>query len=302
MLGYGAANACLRRLADLKCDPLWAIFNKELVSVLIVGPWLAVRAWRGLPSLPTGRPLLILILVGLATELLGNTGMQWAYGVAGLAVMVPANMGFLLVASALLGWLLLRERVAPRSLGAIAVLIVSLAMLTQGAEGFSRSIAGPGPPAAALLVPAAIGVACGAGVIYALLTIAIRHCVTGTIRLSAVVVLITGMGVLCLGPLSLLRLGLPALLHTPGEQFFWMFTAGLCNLVAFFALIRGLQLMTVLHVNLVNAGQVALAVLSGIWLFHENPGPWLIAGVSLTIAGVFLIGRTPDHEPLDPHL
>ena len=39
-------------------------------------------------------------LVGLATQLGGNAPMQWAYGVAGVAVMVPALFAFMLTAAA----------------------------------------------------------------------------------------------------------------------------------------------------------------------------------------------------------
>jgi drug/metabolite transporter, DME family len=302
VLGYSAANICMCRLARLGCDPTWAIFNKELVSVLVVGPWLLYLAMRGQPSLPKGRPLLILILVGLATELGGNAGMQWALGVAGLAVMIPANMAFLLVAAAILGRLFLREPVAPRTMAAIGMLMVALALLGLGAAQANPASAGPDKiitsPA---LVALAIFIALVAGIIFALLSIAIRHCVTGTTRLSAVVLLITGMGVLSLGPISVYRAGLPRLWQTPPEQFLWMFTAGVCNLIAFVALVRGLQLTTVVHVNMLNAGQVALAAIAGVLLFHETPNPALILGVCLTIGGIFAFGR-PTDEVVDQHI
>ena len=120
--------------------------------------------------------------------------------------------------------------------------------------------------------------------------------------MSAVVVLITGVGVLVLGPLSVYRMGTAALLATPPMFFVWTTVAGVCNLVAFVALIRGLQLTTVVHVNMLNAAQVALAAVAGIFLFHETPDPWLILGVALTITGIVLIGRPTDREAMDPHV
>ena len=62
---------------------------------------------------PRGRPLAILIAAGLATELIGNIGVQWGYKIVGLAVMVPAYTGFLLVATTLFGGILLGEHVLP---------------------------------------------------------------------------------------------------------------------------------------------------------------------------------------------
>jgi drug/metabolite transporter (DMT)-like permease len=39
-LAYTAADICLRQLSRLGSDPVWTVCNKELVTVLIVGPWL----------------------------------------------------------------------------------------------------------------------------------------------------------------------------------------------------------------------------------------------------------------------
>ena len=270
-----------------------------MVSVIVVGPWLLVQSLRGARVLPAPRPLVLLILVGLATELGGNAGVQWAYGVAGLAVMIPAIFAFLLTASAVLGWLLLGERVSFRSMAAIGLLLVSLGLLGLGAQDASRSIASPAAIAAGpAAVTLSLAVAAIAGVIYALLSITIRHCVTGTTRLGAVVVIITGMGVVSLGPLSVIQLGVPHLMQTPWEHFAWMIAAGVCNLIAFLALIRGLQLTTVVHVNMLNAAQVALAAVAGITLFHEPAPPALLLGVAWTIGGIFLIGRNAG-EPAE---
>jgi drug/metabolite transporter, DME family len=296
-LGYTAANICLRRLDVLHCDPAWAICNKELVSVLVVGPWLAVQALRGLPTLPWGRPLAILVAVGLATQLGGNVGVQWAFGIVGLAVMIPALNSFLLTSAAILGWVLLGERVSRRSAAAISLLLVALALLGIGAAGAGHSMA-----ASPLEVTAAIGVAGLAGIIFALLSISIRHCVTGTTRLSAVVLIITGMGVLSLGPISACRLGMPQLLSTPPEHFAWMAGAGIFNLIAFSAISKALQLTTVVHVNMVNASQVALAAVAGIMIFGERPNPWLILGIALTIGGIFLFSRPADGQMVDQHV
>ena len=78
----------------MKCVSTWAICNKESITVLAVGPWLLWQAWRRKSGFPRGRPLAILIAVGLATELIGNVGVQWGYQIVGLAVMVPAYTGF----------------------------------------------------------------------------------------------------------------------------------------------------------------------------------------------------------------
>ena len=54
-----------------------------------------------------------------------------------------------------------------------------------------------------------------------------------------------------------------------------MAAAGVFNLIGFLGLIYGLQRTTVVHANVVNASQVAMAAVAGMALFHEPPNPWL---------------------------
>ena len=84
------------------------------------------------------------------------------------------------------------------------------------------------------------------------------------------------------------------MLQTPPEHFAWMYAAGFFNLLGFVAIIKGLQLTTVVHANVVNASQVALAAIAGILLFNEPRNPWLILGVGLTALGVVLIDRPSE--------
>ena len=113
----------------MSCVSTWAVCNKELITVLAVGPWLLWQAWRRRSGFPSGRPLAILIAVGLATELIGNMGVQWGYEIVGLAVMVPAYTGFILVSTTILGGILLGERVSARNLAAVGLLILAVVLL-----------------------------------------------------------------------------------------------------------------------------------------------------------------------------
>ena len=89
---------------------------------------------------------------------------------------------------------------------------------------------------------------------------------------------------------------------TPWQQYALMFAAGICNLIAFFALVRGLRLTTVLHVNMINAGQVAMAAVVGVLFFGETCNRWLVLGVGLMIAGIFAFGSPVDQEAIDVHV
>jgi len=104
------------------------------------------------------------------------------------------------------------------------------------------------------------------------------------------------MGVLTLGPLSLGMLGTERLLSTSPEEFGWMYAAGTLNLIAFLAITKGLELTTVVHANVLNASQVAMAAVAGMMIFDEPLTAWLIAGVSLTIVGVMMIDRPSNGD------
>ena len=104
---------------------------------------------------------------------------------------------------------------------------------------------------------------------------------------------VTFMGTLILGPTSVYRLGLPSLLSMPPENYAWLLCGGIFNLVGFAAIGKGFQLTTVVRVNMLNVSQVAMAAVAGIVLFSEPPTPWLLLGVVLTIAGIFLMGGPP---------
>jgi drug/metabolite transporter (DMT)-like permease len=300
MLGYSTANACMNQLSLMKSVPTWAICNKELITVVAVGPWLLWQAWRRKSGFPSGRPLAILVAAGLATELIGNIGVQWGYEVVGLSVMVPAYTGFILIAATVLGGILLGERVSVRNLAAVGLLILAVALLGVGsAHASPDKITKPSGP---LAIAVAIVLAAAAGIVFSLLGIAIRYCVTGATSHSAVMLIITATGVLTLGPLSFWSAGAAELMATPWQQYALMFEAGVCNLIAFMALVRGLQLTTVLHVNMINAGQVATAAVIGVLFFNENCNGWLVLGVCLMIVGIFAFGSPVDQQAVDAHL
>ncbi len=295
-LGYAAAQICLRQLDQMGADPMWVICNKELVTVVAVGPWLLCRAYRGLSVVPSVRVLMLLIAVGLAVQVGANLGVQWALSVVGLAVAVPLIFGVMLTASAVMGLMVLGERVSPRSMLAIGLLLAALALLGIATYAGNQPDEARADPVGPLKLALGIGAPCLAGAIYALLTTTIRRTVTAAVPISTVVFLTTVMGVLILGPLSAARLGPGELLETPPKHVAWMLAAGTLNLIAFLAITKGLQLTTVVHVNVLNASQVAIAAVAGTVIFAEPGTPWLLAGVALTIVGVVLIDRPEESD------
>lgn len=270
---------------------VWVGCVKELVTVVVVGPWVAWRIWRGLPGLPPTQSLLALAAVGLAVQTFGNLGLIWSLGVVGLSVTIPVALGVSLAASAVLGRVFLGETVTRRSIMAIALLVASIVLLKAGADqGAQLASAGP------LMAGLGVGMAALAGMSYASMTVVIRSTAAVAAPVQGVVFIVTGVGVVTLGPASLWQLGPMGILATPPGTLNFMLLAGGLNLVAFLAITKGLHLLSIVQANVISASQVALSAVAGIVLFHEEPNLQLIMGVVLTMVGMMLIERSTEAE------
>ncbi len=296
-LGYTAVNICLRFLT-VNCDQVLIVCIKELVAVVIVGPWLVWGVFSRRVAVPSAKMLTVLVVMGLLTQLGANLPVLWAMSIIGLAITIPVCMGVNLIASALIARAVLGEQVSRKSAAAIGFLVGSIAILGMGANQANVSMAATtGAASGTLWVVAGVVAAGIGGCIYALLAVVIRRSVTGGVSLATVVFITTAMGVVSLGPLSLWNAD-AGLLSTPPRDLSVMLLAGSLNLVSFLAVVKGLQLTTVAHANVLGASQVAMAVVAGTVLFAEPPNPWLIVGVSLTIVGMILIEGKVEEAPV----
>jgi len=299
----------------IDCDRVWVIFIKELVTVVVVGPWLAWHAWCGRWLLPGGYVLLALALAGLLTQLGANLPILWAFSVIGLAVALPVLSGTNLVATAVLGRVFLGERVSRQTIAAIGLLLVSLVLLGVAAPEASKAIRAETESRSEASVEAtaeaetvahwkraslALGVACIAGIVYAILVVVIRRNVTGATPATAIVFIVTLMGVVSLGPWLAVNQGLGTVGEIPLSQLGLILLAGLLNVLAFLAITKGLQSTWAAHANMIMASQVAIGAMIGITFFAEPASRWMVLGVGLTIAGVILIGREVRIEPETP--
>lgn len=142
-----------------------------------------------------------------------------------------------------------------------------------------------------------VGACCLTGVMFATLSTVVRFSTTARVPVATIVFIVTGMGVLSLGSLSVQRLGVQVLLETDPNELAWMLAAGVFNLIAFLAITKGLQLTTVVHANVLNASQVAMGALAGLMIFKESLNSWVVAGICLTIVGIILIRRPEEETP-----
>jgi len=288
-LAYTAANICLRSVAT-ECDPVWVSFVK--VVPVAVASWglTAWSAYRGAKVLPPRRILFALLTTGLIVQLAGNVAFQWSLGQVGLALAVPLCVGMVITGGACLGRILLSEPITRRSALAMLLLVVSVGVLSQGAGAAHRAMSHGSVDVPATLSVLGIAAACVAGLAYSTSGVVIRR-VSQRVPVGTVLATISGTGVVVLGGLSLGRLGLEGLLATGSDEMARMLLAGVFNAIAFFALGKSLQLITLVEVNALESSQTALAASAGVILFGEPLSGALVLGAGLTVVGLMMIQR-----------
>lgn len=293
-VGYTATNICLRRLAALETDPMWATAMKEMVAVVVLGPWFFVQLFRGGRLFPSARWIGIVILSALLAQFAGNICQQWSFGVVGLAIAVPVIFSISLTGSAILAWLVLQETVPFRTIEAMLLLIAAILLLSFGAVHAGSLL--PHLSVGKMLL--GIGAACMAGASFAQLSLMLRMTSSSSISPLVLVFLVTGVGAGLLTPISLWRLGPSLLVQTTPEQWTYMAGAGSCNLLAFLAMTTGLRWTKVVRANVLNAAQVAMGAVAGILLFDEAWNRTVVLGVTLTILGVWFMGGPQEESAL----
>ena len=309
-VAYTAYNVCLRDVSD-KQDSAWINCVQASVGTAVFGAYLAWQTVRGRRALPPWKELLALAALGLITQL-GGVLTVWAMAIVGVGITGTLQMGVMLAASAVLGLIMLGERVSWRQVVAIAMITVSVVFFSRGAQSASEAVPSqPVPDGTALAsssdtttsqslhaqdtvapVRVLLGIAAGVlgGIAFAVLTVGIRKTVTTTTSPEAIVFLINVMGVVALGPYCVYRLGLETLVETPSGHLGVMLAAGAMNLIGFLLVTKSLQLTTVVRVNVITNGlTMALTVLAGIVLFAESWNRDIVLGIFVSAAGTLLI-------------
>jgi drug/metabolite transporter, DME family len=290
-VGYTLTNICLRDLAT-HVDPYWVSCVKAMPTVVIALVMMAGRSWRGLSNALTWRAFGSLVAVGVLAQLFGNVGFQWALSIVGLALAVPMTHGVMMISGAVAGRMWLGEPVTLRAVAAMSVLIVAIVVLSTGAGAANASIVlSTVTELSAWEIARGVGITCLSGMAYAMLGVVIRRVSRGKFAISSMLLVVCTTGVITLGAATLATIGWRGILATTADDWSLMLAAGVLNAVAFFALSKALHLVTVVHVNLVNASQVAMAAVAGVTFFREAWTPALSVGVGLTVLGLLVMRR-----------
>lgn len=241
--------------------------------------------------MPTRRALIALALTGALAQLGGNVMFQISLGVVGIAFAVPLTLGAMILTGAILGRFVLHEQLTWRSVSSMVVLVLAIGVLSFGAgeaqaslHAFEDVLQGP-----RLVVAKGVAAAVLSGISYALLGVVIRKNVSGQVPLPITLFIVSIVGAVGLGVMTIARIGVEGIIGTRAVDWQMMVLAGLCNAFAFVALTKSLQLTGVVFVNALNASQVAMAALAGLVFFSEPLTLPLIFGVLLTGFGLALM-------------
>jgi len=281
---YTMANIALRHCISV--DPFLVSAVKAAPTVILLGPFLVWMLMNGEPLATSGRLVPRFIVVSIIGQFVGNAAFQIALGTIGLAVSVPITLGVLIIGGAVMGRLLLKEPVRPRTVVAMATLIFAVMIL-------SHPSASETPEKSIMNLPLWVGAlfAAASGAAYALFGAVMRQTLIGGVSVPATMFISGVVGTISLWSVTLIRIGTEPIAAVDASQWTMMTAAGLLNFGAFVALTVSLKALPVVAVNLINASQVAMAAVAGVILFSE-PVTWpLSLGIILTFAGLLVLAN-----------
>ena len=287
---YTGANIALRKCVGM--DPFLVSAVKALPTLVALTPFLIWMHSTGQTIATSYAIIPRFIAVSLIGQFVGNAAFQISLGIIGLAASVPITLGTMIIGGAVLGKVMLRERVTLRSVLSIITLIAAVVILSLP-DATTR------PAESASEYPLWIGAICAAasGFAYALFGVVVRQALTGGMSAPATMFVSGLVGSISLWIFCWLRLGWDQIGATPSENWPMMVAAGILNFVAFIALSTALKALPVVAVNLINASQVAMAAIAGVILFSEPITLPLIAGILLTFAGLAILAQRRSDKP-----
>jgi DME family drug/metabolite transporter len=295
---YTASIIALRAVTGEGADwAAWVSCLKAAPTVAAAIAVLAYKAMRGTTKWPSPRMTVALLAAGTVMQLLGNVGFQWGLALGGMAFTVPVSQASLLISGAVLGVIWIGERVSRRSVSAMAVLIAAICLLTLDADQIAESVTGQGGTKLILLT-VAMGLAAGFG--WGQAGVVIRQAAKSGVSTAVTILLLSSTAIIVLGGGVLARQGADWIVQRTSAREFWIsMVAGGFTSIAFFALTAALKHISIVRANLINASQIALTSLAGVWLFNEPMTRWMVIGTGLTIGGLLLMDRPREGEQAD---
>tara|TARA_B100000700_G_scaffold36412_1_gene35658 strand:+ start:27961 stop:28911 length:951 start_codon:yes stop_codon:yes gene_type:complete len=290
-VGYSAANVFLRAVDD--CDPVWVSCIKAVPTILIVFPWLVWRYQKVERKICPPKLVLGLVTLSIVSHYVGNVGFQWSLNKIGMSLAVPICLGVLIVTGALVDWWFLKDKPSARTIGSMVILITAVVVLsTGGKEAFAQlKKLLDNPDANPYLLTFAIGAVIISGVNYGVFGAVIKVVGNRGVSQPAIMTIISVTGFLFLLVLSSQNGAWDEQHNLEFNNLAQMTLAGICNAIAFVALVSAIKILSVTRYNLVNASQAALGAISGAVIFDEPVSVWMVLGIVLTVIGLMVMKR-----------
>ena len=287
---YTVSIIALRAVTDEGPDwAAWVSCLKAAPTVAVASMVVAWKTARGTITWPSRRMIFGLLASGTAMQLMGNVGFQWGLSLGGMALTVPLSQASLLISGAVLGVIMIGERVSRRSTAAMFVLITAICLLSIDAENYAQSVAGQGGTRL-ILMTVAMGLIAGVG--WGQSGVVIRQAAKSGVSTAATILLLSSTAIVVLGGGVLARQGGDWILQQTSPREFWIsMVAGGFTTAAFFFLTAALKHITIVRANMINASQIALTSMAGVLMFDEPMTRWMIIGTTLTIGGLLLMDR-----------
>jgi drug/metabolite transporter (DMT)-like permease len=321
----GDVAESLKSLLGEVPSALWITCVQAGMAALLLGIYLVGKAACGRRVFPGPRQMLILAALGLLGQV-GGVILVWAMSLLGAGPTTVLSTAIMLAVSAVLGLVVLGERVSWTQIAAMTIIAVSVACFNFGAKSEDSPAAGaaagvgaisatdiatpPPKPEPAKFAPKrdiffGIVLAALSAVAFAALSVGIRKMVTGDTRIEIMVFFLNVMGPIVLGPWCLLQIGPSQLMQTPARDLGIMILSGPLNLIALLLVTVSFRFISVVRVNVINNGLcAALTMLAGIVFYgvlEKFMPEYLILGMALSFGGIVLICLgDPNQGAADP--
>ena len=192
---------------------------------------------------------------------------------------------------ALVDWWFLKDKPSRRTILSMMILITAVIVLsTGGKEAFAQlKVALDDPDSNPYLLALAVGAVIISGVNYGFFGAVIKVVGNRGVSQPAIMTIISITGFLFLLVISAFNGAWEVHHNLEVGNLLQMILAGVCNAVAFVALVSAIKILSVTRYNLVNASQAALGAITGAVIFYEPVSGWMVGGIFLTVIGLLVM-------------
>ncbi|MBQ3351851.1 MAG: DMT family transporter [Thermoguttaceae bacterium] len=282
---YTVSALCVRQLVAMDSPYALPLFVRESVAALVALPIVLVGLIRH--TIPTNQWRFWGLLFGVSClmQVLGNITYIWLFDMAGIAIALSCVWTGGLFSAQTFDLLCLKERFNVRTFIGLTIVLAAVCCIGIGlglSDNTLSDLSKFGAGAIALIILGGLLV----GIMNSSTMASVRVAHKNNVPFWVPILLVPGSGTIVLGILSWMEHGSGILTALTYQQFGVAFLAGVANLIAFAALVKGLGTTSLAYMNLLNASQVALGALAGIFWFMEPSNGFIIAGIILTIAAI----------------